>query len=320
MKTNKPDSGFWSYAHPRIRRIASYYSCEALPFRSSVTRFKSCHSKRSFSSCTAANEKYISQDVAKHTGFDYCTSNQVFGLATGSSVARFKPRHSKHGFSSCAAANEKYISQDVAKHTGFDYCTSNQVFDLATGSRIARFKPRHSQQSFSSCAAAKLCFVSPRHSQQSFSSCAHPHTRSIASRLAAGSSVARFKPASGFTLLEVMVALAIFAIAAVVVTKVGMQYTQSTANAILRTKAQFVAMNEAAQMEINKQWLIGTESKQITSQGETWQIDKRSESTISPNVQRVEIQVSLFNNEQGKVESGITNIVFFNYPQQVKTQ
>ncbi|ENX48577.1 MULTISPECIES: type II secretion system protein GspI [Acinetobacter] len=117
-----------------------------------------------------------------------------------------------------------------------------------------------------------------------------------------------------------MVALAIFAIAAVAVTKVGMQYTQSTANAILRTKAQFVAMNEAAQMEINKQWLTGTESKQITSQGETWQIDKRSESTISPNVQRVEIQVSLFNTEQGKVESGITNVVFFNYPQQVKTQ
>ncbi|MCU4304903.1 type II secretion system minor pseudopilin GspI [Acinetobacter ursingii] len=187
MKTNKPDSGFWSYAHPRIRRIASYYSCEALPFRSSVTRFKSCHSKHSSSSC----------------------------------------------------------------------------------------------------ARTKLCFVNPR---------------------------------SGFTLLEVMVALAIFAIAAVAVTKVGMQYTQSTANAILRTKAQFVAMNEAAQMEINKQWLTGTESKQITSQGETWQIDKRSESTISPNVQRVEIQVSLFNNEQGKVESGITNIVFFNYPQQVKTQ
>lgn len=207
MKTNKPDSGFWSYAHPRIRRIASYYSCEALPFRSSVTRFKSCHSKQSFSSCTAA----------------------------------------------------------------------------------------------------KLCFVSPRHSKHSFSSCARTKLRFV-------------NPYSGFTLLEVMVALAIFAIAAVAVTKVGMQYTQSIANAILRTKAQFVAMNEAAQMEINKQWLTGTESKQITSQGETWQIDKRSESTISPNVQRVEIQVSLFNNEQGKVEAGITNIVFFNYPQQVKTQ
>lgn len=96
--------------------------------------------------------------------------------------------------------------------------------------------------------------------------------------------------AKGFTLLEVMVALAIFATAAVALTKLGMQYTQSTANAILRTKAQFVAMNEASLMQINHEWLQGTQSKQVTSQGETWQIDKRAESTISPNVQRIEIQ------------------------------
>ncbi|CAG69135.1 MULTISPECIES: type II secretion system minor pseudopilin GspI [Acinetobacter] len=121
--------------------------------------------------------------------------------------------------------------------------------------------------------------------------------------------------AKGFTLLEVMVALAIFATAAVALTKLGMQYTQSTANAILRTKAQFVAMNEASLMQINHEWLQGTQSKQVTSQGETWQIDKRAESTISPNVQRIEIQVSLFDTQQNKVEAGITNLVFFNYPQ-----
>ena len=39
-------------------------------------------------------------------------------------------------------------------------------------------------------------------------------------------------PCSGFTLLEVMVALAIFVFSAVALTKVGMQYTQSTARAI----------------------------------------------------------------------------------------
>lgn len=121
--------------------------------------------------------------------------------------------------------------------------------------------------------------------------------------------------AKGFTLLEVMVALAIFATAAVALTKLGMQYTQSTANAILRTKAQFVAMNEASLMQINHEWLQGTQSKQVTSQGETWQIDKRAESTISPNVQRIEIQISLFDTQQNKVEAGITNLVFFNYPQ-----
>ncbi|WP_375038536.1 type II secretion system minor pseudopilin GspI [Acinetobacter sp. RW6] len=122
----------------------------------------------------------------------------------------------------------------------------------------------------------------------------------------------------GFTLLEVMVALAIFAVAAVALTKVAMQYTQSTSNAILRTKAQFLAMNEVALMEINQEWLQGTQSKQVTSQGETWQIDKSAESTVSPNVQKVDLQISLYDSDKGKVQNGITHLVFFNYPIKAK--
>ncbi|MDC5190458.1 type II secretion system minor pseudopilin GspI [Acinetobacter baumannii] len=122
----------------------------------------------------------------------------------------------------------------------------------------------------------------------------------------------------GFTLLEVMVALAIFAVAAVALTKVAMQYTQSTSNAILRTKAQFVAMNEVAIMEINQEWLQGTQSKQVTSQGETWQIDKSAQSTISPNVQKIDLQVSLYDPDKRKVQNGITHMVFFNYPVKAK--
>lgn len=122
----------------------------------------------------------------------------------------------------------------------------------------------------------------------------------------------------GFTLLEVMVALAIFAVAAVALTKVAMQYTQSTSNTILRTKAQFVAMNEVAMMEINQEWLQGTQSKQVTSQGETWQIDKSAQSTISPNVQKIDLQVSLYDLDKGKVQNGITHMVFFNYPVKAK--
>lgn len=118
---------------------------------------------------------------------------------------------------------------------------------------------------------------------------------------------------SGFTLLEVMVALAIFATAAMALTKVAMQYTQSTAHAILRTKAQFVALNEAAQMEINQEWLTGTSSRRTIQQGETWQIDKKSEPTISPNVQRVDIQVGIVNADTGQVESGVSSLVFFNH-------
>lgn len=122
---------------------------------------------------------------------------------------------------------------------------------------------------------------------------------------------------SGFTLLEVMVALAIFAVAAISLTKVAMQYTQATSNAILRTKAQFVALNEIAEMEIKQEWLQGTQSEQTSQQGETWQVDKTAQSTISPNVQRIEVQVSLYNVDAGKVEAGITHLVFFNYKAKV---
>ena len=45
----------------------------------------------------------------------------------------------------------------------------------------------------------------------------------------------------------------------------------------------------------------------------------KAQSTISPKIQRIELQVSLFNTEQGKVEAGITNLVFFNYPAKAKT-
>ncbi|WP_081401642.1 type II secretion system minor pseudopilin GspI [Acinetobacter sp. NIPH 2100] len=201
----------------------------------------------------------------------------------------------------------KYSEDRALPSYKVNLCTRSRAFGLAAG------RPAHFEYSPpSSCEAEllreKRCFSNP------------VVTQSIASRLATRSSVARFNRVSGFTLLEVMVALAIFAVAAIALTKVAMQYTQSTSNAILRTKAQFVGMNEVAMMEINQEWLEGTQSKQVTSQGETWQIDKKAQSTISPKIQRIELQVSLFNNEQGKVEAGITNLVFFNYPAQARTQ
>lgn len=158
-------------------------------------------------------------------------------------------------------------------------CALDIAVGLATGSSSA--ESCYSKQIFSSCTRAKRCFAHPR---------------------------------SGFTLIEVVVALAIFALASMALTKVAMQYTQSTANSILRTKAQFVAQNEIAQMEINGEWLEGTQSKQITAQGETWQIDKKSEATISPNLQKIEIQISLFDPEQGKVRASVSNMVFYNAP------
>ncbi|MFW1858433.1 type II secretion system minor pseudopilin GspI [Acinetobacter defluvii] len=161
---------------------------------------------------------------------------------------------------------------------------------------------KHSKRSFSSCARAKCYFAIPRSSSTAFG-------------LATRSSSARLNRVSGFTLIEVVVALAIFAVAAMALTKVAMQYTQSTANSILRTKAQFVAQNQVALMEINQEQLTGTQSEHISSQGEMWQVDKKAENTISPDIKKIDIQISLYNPDTNKVEAGITNVVFFNYPQ-----
>lgn len=170
--------------------------------------------------------------------------------------------------------------------------------------------------------ADRFHYVYLEHSSLSYTAVKQHYTHRSSSSTAFGlscatmplrSSVTRLNRASGFTLLEVMVALAIFATAAMALTKVAMQYTQSTSHAILRTKAQFVALNEAAQMEINQEWLTGTSSRQITQQGESWQIDKKSESTISPNVQRVDIQVGIVNADTGQLESGVSSLVFFNH-------
>lgn len=117
----------------------------------------------------------------------------------------------------------------------------------------------------------------------------------------------------GFTLLEVMVALAIFAVVALALSKVSRQYAQSTENATLRTQAMFVAQNEAALMTINQQVLQGSASSQITAQGQTWQVDKTAQNTISPKVQRIEIRVALYDAEQAKLKSQVNETIYFNY-------
>ncbi|XID75901.1 type II secretion system minor pseudopilin GspI [Alkanindiges sp. WGS2144] len=104
--------------------------------------------------------------------------------------------------------------------------------------------------------------------------------------------IARIQLTAGFTLLEVMVALAIFAVAAIAVTKIGMNYTQSIGQMKDRTFAHFVAMNELALLEINGAWPEGTGEKTVEEQGQRWLITHQVYNTISENVRRIELQVT----------------------------
>ncbi len=97
----------------------------------------------------------------------------------------------------------------------------------------------------------------------------------------------------GFTLLEVMVALAIFAVAAVALTKAGMSYVNAVEGMETRTLAHFVAMNEAANMTVTQAWLEGSAEHNVEEQGHRWQISTQAfPITTTANVRRVEIKVA----------------------------
>jgi general secretion pathway protein I len=74
-------------------------------------------------------------------------------------------------------------------------------------------------------------------------------------------------------------------------------------------------MNEIARIEIQQEWLSGTASTQVQEQDETWQIDKSSQSTMSPNVQRIDVKVSIYDRDVNKTTGQITQLTFFNYRQ-----
>ncbi|GAC1374742.1 MAG: type II secretion system minor pseudopilin GspI [Aquirhabdus sp.] len=98
---------------------------------------------------------------------------------------------------------------------------------------------------------------------------------------------------NGFTLLEVMVALAIFAVAAVALTKAGMSYVNAVEGMETRTLAHFVAMNEAANMTVTQAWLDGSAEHNVEEQGRKWQVAIQAfPIQTTGSVRRVEIKVA----------------------------
>ena len=82
----------------------------------------------------------------------------------------------------------------------------------------------------------------------------------------------------GFTLIEVMVALAILAMVAVVASTASGTYLRSVNNLKVRTLAQFVAQNVATDLTLNPTAITREQTRQVDSQGRAWLV------TIAPQI------------------------------------
>lgn len=114
----------------------------------------------------------------------------------------------------------------------------------------------------------------------------------------------------GFTLIEVMVALAILAVVAVAASRASSAYLSSVDVLKTRTLAHFVAQNAAADLRIQQTWLTANSTQTINAQGRDWQVLMSVANTLSPALKEVNISVApIIDGETRRVVTDITVII-----------
>ncbi len=111
---------------------------------------------------------------------------------------------------------------------------------------------------------------------------------------------------SGFTLIEVMVALAILAVVAVAASRASSAYLSSVDILRTRTLAHFVAQNAAADLRIKETWLTANRTQTVNAQGRNWQIEMTVGDAITPALKEVNIAVSPI--IDGQTRTSVTDI------------
>ena len=121
----------------------------------------------------------------------------------------------------------------------------------------------------------------------------------------------------GFTLIEVMVALAILAVVAVAASRASSAYLSSVDVLRTRTLAQFVAQNAAADLRIQDTWLTTNKTQTINTQGRDWQVTMTATDAITPALKQVNIAVAPI--IDGQTRSAVTdiNVMLSNAEQEV---
>ena len=111
--------------------------------------------------------------------------------------------------------------------------------------------------------------------------------------MSARKTIASGRPAQpGFTLLEVLVAVTVLALALTAIISGGSSYARSAAGLRDKTIALWVARNRLAEIELLPVWpQTGTSNDDVDMGGDTWTWRVEVQGTQDPTLRRVDIQV-----------------------------
>lgn len=113
---------------------------------------------------------------------------------------------------------------------------------------------------------------------------------------------------SGFTLLEVLISLAILTIALGAIVQTTGNSTNNLSHLMNKSFAHWVALNKAAELQIEESWpAAGTQSGQYEMANREWFWQIKVSETEDVHVRKMEILVSEIENK----ESPLTNLTGF---------